>query len=99
MLACILAIHGLRNPTRGLRVTDITGIEGVPYSMRHDDLGLAFFPNVVPFKINLWRAASGIASHVFLLIGAGLVTPVVLGYSAFAYSVFRGKTPAEGWEP
>jgi len=27
------------------------------------------------------------------------VTPVVLGYSAFAYSVFRGKTPAEGWEP
>ncbi len=47
----------------------------------------------------LWQAASGTASHVFLLIGAGLVTPVVLGYSAFAYSVFRGKTPAEGWEP
>jgi cytochrome bd ubiquinol oxidase subunit II len=62
-------------------------------------LGLAFFPNVIPFKISLWQAASGTASHVFLLIGAGLVTPVVLGYSAFAYSVFRGKTPAEGWEP
>ena len=62
-------------------------------------LGLAFFPNVIPFKITLWQAASGTASHVFLLIGAGLVTPVVLGYSAFAYSVFRGKTPAEGWEP
>ena len=62
-------------------------------------LGLAFFPNVIPFKISLWQAASGTASHVFLLIGVGLVTPVVLGYSAFAYSVFRGKTPAEGWEP
>jgi cytochrome bd-type quinol oxidase subunit 2 len=24
--------------------------------------------------------------------------PVVLAYSAFAYRVFRGKTPAEGWE-
>jgi cytochrome bd ubiquinol oxidase subunit II len=47
----------------------------------------------------LWQAASGTASHVFLLIGAGVVTPAVLGYSAFAYSVFRGKTPAEGWEP
>jgi len=62
-------------------------------------LGLAFFPNVIPFKISLWQAASGTASHVFLLIGVGVVTPVVLGYSAFAYSVFRGKTPAEGWEP
>jgi cytochrome bd ubiquinol oxidase subunit II len=62
-------------------------------------LGLAFFPNVIPFKISLWQAASGTASHVFLLIGAGLVTPVVLGYSAFAHSVFRGKTPPEGWEP
>jgi len=46
----------------------------------------------------LWQAASGTASQVFLPIGAGVVTPVVLGYSAFAYSVFRGKTRAEGWE-
>jgi len=61
-------------------------------------LGFAFFPNVIPFRVSLWQAASGNASHVFLLIGAGVVTPVILGYSAFAYSVFRGKTPAEGWE-
>ena len=39
------------------------------------------------------------SASILLLIGAGLVSPVVLGYSAFAYSVFRGKTPAEGWEP
>jgi hypothetical protein len=25
------------------------------------------------------------------------VTPVVLAYSAFAYRVFRGKTPEKGW--
>ena len=61
-------------------------------------LGFAFFPDVIPFRVSLWEAASGTASHVFLLIGAGVVTPVVLGYSAFAYSVFRGKTPTEGWE-
>jgi cytochrome bd ubiquinol oxidase subunit II len=61
-------------------------------------LGLAFFPDVIPFKVSLWQGASGTASHVFLLIGAGIATPVILGYSAFAYSVFRGKTPPEGWE-
>ena len=80
--------------------------DGVPFALALAmvlsgvaSLGLAFFPNVIPFKVSLWQAASGTASHVFLLIGVGLVTPVVLGYSAFAYSVFRGKTPAEGWEP
>jgi cytochrome d ubiquinol oxidase subunit II len=61
-------------------------------------LGFAIFPDVVPFRLNLWAAASSTLSHVFLLIGAVIVTPVVLAYSAFAYRVFRGKTPEEGWE-
>jgi cytochrome d ubiquinol oxidase subunit II len=61
-------------------------------------LGVAIFPDVVPFRLTLWQAASASLSHVFLLIGAAIVTPVVLGYSAFAYRVFRGKTPEQGWE-
>jgi cytochrome bd ubiquinol oxidase subunit II len=60
-------------------------------------LGLSFFPYVVPFRITLWQAASGPSTLVFLLIGALVVTPVILTYSAFAYRVFRGRTPAEGW--
>jgi cytochrome d ubiquinol oxidase subunit II len=60
-------------------------------------LGLSFFPNVVPFRITLWQAASGASTHVFLLIGALVVTPVILAYTTFAYRVFRGRTPAEGW--
>jgi cytochrome d ubiquinol oxidase subunit II len=55
-------------------------------------------PNIIPFRVSLWEAASGTKSHVFLLIGAAIVTPVILAYSAFAFYVFRGKTPAEGWE-
>jgi cytochrome bd ubiquinol oxidase subunit II len=61
-------------------------------------LGLTIFPDVVPFRLSLWAAASATLSHVFLLIGAVIVTPMVLGYSAFAYRVFRGKTPEKGWE-
>jgi cytochrome d ubiquinol oxidase subunit II len=60
-------------------------------------LGIVLFPNLVPFRLTLWAAASGTASHAFLLIGALVTTPVILAYTAFAYRVFRGKTPAEGW--
>ena len=60
-------------------------------------VGLSFFPYVVPFRITLWQAASGPSTLAFLLIGALVVTPVILAYSAFAYRVFRGRTPAEGW--
>ena len=61
-------------------------------------LGITIYPNIVPFWLSLWAAASSTLSHVFLLIGAAIVTPVVPTYSAFAYRVLRGKTPAEGWE-
>jgi cytochrome bd ubiquinol oxidase subunit II len=61
-------------------------------------LGLTIFPDIIPFRLSLWAAASATLSHVFLLVGAVIVTPIVLGYSAFAYYVFRGKTPGAGWE-
>jgi cytochrome d ubiquinol oxidase subunit II len=54
---------------------------------------LMIFPDVVPFRLTLWDASSSRLSQIFLLTGAVIVTPVILAYSAFAYSVFRGKTP------
>jgi cytochrome d ubiquinol oxidase subunit II len=60
-------------------------------------LGISFSPYVVPFRVTVWQAASEASTQVFLLIGAFVVTPVVLAYTAFAYRVFRGKTPADGW--
>jgi cytochrome bd ubiquinol oxidase subunit II len=61
-------------------------------------MALIVFPNIIPFSVSLWDAASSSASQEFVLIGATIVTPVVLGYSAFAYWVFRGRTPEKGWE-
>lgn len=63
-------------------------------------LGIAVivFPMVIPFRVSIWSASSSHLSQVFLLTGAIVVTPVVLGYSFFAYWVFRGKTPENGWE-
>jgi cytochrome d ubiquinol oxidase subunit II len=62
-------------------------------------VGIVVYPDIVPFRLTLWQAASSTRSHLFLLVGALFVTPVILGYSAFAYRVFRGKTPVEGWDP
>lgn len=59
---------------------------------------LVIYPDVVPFRLTLWDASSSTLSQIFLLTGAVIVTPVILAYSAFAYSVFRGKTPEKGWE-
>ena len=59
---------------------------------------LVIFPDVVPFRLTVWDASSPTLSQIFLLTGAVIVTPVILAYSAFAYSVFRGKTPEKGWE-
>jgi cytochrome bd-type quinol oxidase subunit 2 len=62
--------------------------------------GIAFivFPEIVPFSVSLWDAASSSTSQPLVMIGAACVTPVVLAYSAFAYWIFRGKTPENRWE-
>jgi cytochrome d ubiquinol oxidase subunit II len=60
-------------------------------------VALLLFPDLVPFSLSLWDVASSSMSQRFVLIGAALVTPVVLAYSAFAYWIFRGRTPEKGW--
>jgi cytochrome bd ubiquinol oxidase subunit II len=59
---------------------------------------LIVFPEIVPFNVSLWDAASSSTSQGLVMIGAACVTPVVLAYSSFAYWIFRGKTPEDGWE-
>lgn len=53
----------------------------------------AVWPNVVPFRISVETASSPARSQALLLWGFAVVAPMVLGYSAFGYRVFRGKTP------
>ncbi|HYM48371.1 MAG TPA: cytochrome d ubiquinol oxidase subunit II [Burkholderiaceae bacterium] len=48
-------------------------------------------PYLVPPTIDVWRAAAAPASQMFMLIGTVLLLPIVLGYTAFGYWVFRGK--------
>jgi cytochrome d ubiquinol oxidase subunit II len=61
-------------------------------------ISLIIYPTVVPFQVSIWEAAAPNTTQIFLLTGAAIVAPVVIAYSAFAYWVFRGRTPAKGWE-
>lgn len=58
-------------------------------------LGISFYPYIVPLSITIWDAAAPDNSLLFLLVGAGILIPIILAYTAFSYYVFRGKVDAE----
>lgn len=58
-------------------------------------LGISFYPLMVPPDITIWQAAAPRAAQLFALIGASVLIPVILIYSAFSYWVFRGKVGAD----
>ncbi len=61
-------------------------------------LGISFFPYIVPPSVTIWEAAAPDESLLFLLVGAGVLIPLILAYTAYAYWVFRGKVdPSEGY--
>jgi cytochrome d ubiquinol oxidase subunit II len=60
-------------------------------------LGISFYPMIVPPDLTIREAAAPRESLAFTLVGALLLVPVILGYTACAYRVFRGKVqPGEG---
>ena len=60
-------------------------------------LGLTIWPNVVPPDVTIWDAAAPQRSQIFMLIGVVITMPLILGYTAWAYWVFRGKVGKEGY--
>jgi cytochrome bd ubiquinol oxidase subunit II len=60
--------------------------------------GISLWPNVVPPSISIRAAAGPPASLGFALVGALLIIPMTLAYTAWGYYVFRGKVdPAHGY--
>jgi cytochrome d ubiquinol oxidase subunit II len=54
-------------------------------------LGISIWPLMVPPSITIWQAAAPPASQAFLLVGAAFLVPIILGYTGYAYWLFRGK--------
>jgi cytochrome d ubiquinol oxidase subunit II len=57
-------------------------------------LAYSFYPYVVPERLTIWQAAAAPDSLMIIFVGAIVVLPVIIAYSAFAYWVFRGKASA-----
>jgi cytochrome d ubiquinol oxidase subunit II len=60
-------------------------------------LGISMFPYVVPDEVTIWDAATHPSSQAFMLVGTLFIVPLIIGYTAWAYWVFRGKVGDEGY--
>ncbi|MCH8506674.1 MAG: cytochrome d ubiquinol oxidase subunit II [Ectothiorhodospiraceae bacterium] len=79
--------------------------EGVPFVATmtlfiafYVGLLISMWPLAVPPDHTFWDAASAPESQLFLLIGVLFLIPIILGYTAWTYWVFRGKVrPGMGY--
>jgi len=60
-------------------------------------LAISIWPDVIPGRLSIWDAAAPYRSQVFMLVGAGVLVPVILAYTVWAYWVFRGKVDETGY--
>ena len=58
-------------------------------------LGVSFYPYIVPGSLTIQEAAAPQSSLWFLLVGAVVLIPTILTYTAYSYWVFRGKVDPE----
>src|SRR5690554_5230307 len=64
----------------------------------YSGLGISVWPNIIPPDITIWDASGPAESQGFTLVGALLIIPLILMYTAWSYYVFRGKVvSSEGY--
>jgi cytochrome d ubiquinol oxidase subunit II len=65
------------------------------FALSYAGLGISMYPYIVPQSITIWQAAAPENSLRFLLVGVAVLIPLILGYTAWAYWVFRSKVRPE----
>jgi cytochrome d ubiquinol oxidase subunit II len=65
------------------------------FALSYAGLGISMYPYIVPQSITIWQAAAPENSQLFMLVGVAGLVPLILGYTAWAYWVFRGKVRPE----
>jgi cytochrome bd ubiquinol oxidase subunit II len=54
-------------------------------------LVISSYPYLIPPSLTVWETAAAPASQMFMLIGTLVLFPIILGYTAYVYWLFRGK--------
>jgi len=79
-----LALH------RGAEFLPFVAAVGL-FLMGYLGLAISLWPMIAPPAITLWDAAAAPRSQAFLMVGTLFLLPLILGYTAWSYWVFRGK--------
>lgn len=61
------------------------------FFLSYTGLAISVWPNIVPPSISIWDASASPSSQMFLLVGAAVLIPIILTYTAYVYWLFRGK--------
>ncbi|SBV37562.1 Cyanide-insensitive ubiquinol oxidase, subunit II [uncultured Stenotrophomonas sp.] len=68
------------------------------FALGYAGLLLGLWPWLVPPSLTLWQAAAPPSSQGFMLVGVACLLPLILGYTAWSWYVFRGKLqPGQGY--
>jgi cytochrome d ubiquinol oxidase subunit II len=67
------------------------------YVLAFFGLAYSLFPYVVIDRMTIWEAAAHPSALVFVLVGTLIVLPFIVGYTVYAYRVFRGKARADDY--
>jgi cytochrome d ubiquinol oxidase subunit II len=54
-------------------------------------LVVSSFPYLVPPSLTIWDTAAHPSSQLFMLVGTLILLPIILGYTAYSYWLFRGR--------
>ncbi|GGL67654.1 cytochrome d ubiquinol oxidase subunit II [Wenxinia marina] len=95
LLGCALALfRGLSGGRDGTPFLASLGLFVISFI----GIGISFYPMIVPPSLTIEEAAAPESSLWFALVGAAVLIPIILAYTAYAYWVFRGKVdPEEGY--
>jgi cytochrome d ubiquinol oxidase subunit II len=64
------------------------------FALAYAGLGVSMWPYIVPRSITIWQAAAPENTLHFMSVGVAVLVPLILGYTGWAYYVFRGKVRA-----
>jgi len=90
-LLVALAMLGLWRALRGTKDSAAFVYTLALIVLGYSGLGISLWPNIIPPDVSIYAAAGPPQSLGFALVGALLIVPMILMYTAWGYWVFRGK--------
>ncbi|AKS41768.1 cytochrome d ubiquinol oxidase subunit II [Wenzhouxiangella marina] len=93
LIMALAVFHWLRKRAEALPFIGSMAL----FALFYIGLLITQWPYAVPPDHTFWDAASDPGSQLFLLVGVLFLIPIILGYTAWTYWVFRGKVGSGGY--